>query len=378
MASITSSPQRELPPLYEIKNTPKLYISNMVYEQIKTLCSEISQVEWSGVLFHTSKGFIDKPETFELRAEYILPMNMGTSGFTAYDFDENYTDALMDKPELLNYSISHVHSHNIMSVFFSGTDNEELQENAPNYDYYLSLIVNNNMDMVARVAFTGKVKPREFTFKGKNGKVKKIVSPEEDVIFYYNLDIVVEYPEILDEFFLKHTERIQKPVSRAVNTQHQVAQQGHLNLQTSGRPHNTSMSNETNAINFIKYCIRKFYGKFLLTTKETDSLYMHFQEIEDAFKAYKNFEKLDEAADKLEESLISPSLRPELYQEYLNRGIVFKDRISTLPEMIEEGYKILSESTAYAAFNLTFTLSSSFAEVLEEFIDDQIASMRGY
>lgn len=38
-------------------------------------------------------------------------------------------------------------------VFFSGTDLSELDDNAPNHNIYLSLIVNNYMDFTAKVAF---------------------------------------------------------------------------------------------------------------------------------------------------------------------------------------------------------------------------------
>lgn len=44
--------------------------------------------------------------------------------------------------------IGHIHSHNTMGVFFSGTDWGELEDNAPNHNYYLSLIVNNFMDFL--------------------------------------------------------------------------------------------------------------------------------------------------------------------------------------------------------------------------------------
>ncbi len=360
-----------MPNLYELKEKPKLYLSNTVYEQIKTLCSEISKVEWSGVLFHKSKGFIDKPETFELRAEYILPMDKGTSGFTSYDFDDDYMDAIAEKPELLNYSISHIHSHNNMSVFFSATDKEELQENAPNYDYYLSLIVNNRLEMEARVAFTGKIKPRELVFKGKNGKLKKILSEEEDVIFYYNMDIEIEYPEVIDEFFTKHLTRIQnkRPKHQQVTqTNDYSLSGGHLNKTSMGK----KITNDTNAINFIKYCLSKYFKAFLKTTKSTDSLYTHLSELNDARREWKNWEKLEEAESQMEEDFDDPFKRRNLYNEYLNRGIVFKDRKSELIDMCEESYTLLTETSQYAAFDVVPSLARCMETVLEEFIDQKL------
>lgn len=86
-------------------------------------------------------------------------------------------------------------SHNKMSAFFSSTDTQELQDNAPNHNYYLSLIVNNAFEPVAKIAFVGKQEKKESavrSFYGDNGKLYKFRSNkavEEDVLFVYNCDI---------------------------------------------------------------------------------------------------------------------------------------------------------------------------------------------
>jgi hypothetical protein len=345
-----------LPKLYLLENKPKLLISNKVYEQIKLLCSEIPDVEWSGVLFHSSKGFIDRPESFELKAEYILPMDKGTSGYTSYEFNEDYINAITEKPELLNYSISHVHSHNLMSVFFSGTDNEELQENAPNYDYYLSLIVNNKMEMTARVAFMGKIKPKEFIFKGKNGKMKKILSSEEEVVFYYNMDIEVLYSEEIDEFFVNQVNRIQttnKPVLSKKNVNNTK-----INLST--------LSKDTNAINFIKFLLRKYFKKFI-NCKEVDTLYAHLAEIESHYS--KNWKFIEKCEEDLSNDFTFSYKYNMIYSEYLQKGLTFNDRKSDLISMCEEGYKILTESTQYSNFSVVPTITGCFESVFEDFIE---------
>ena len=41
------------------------------------------------------------------------------------------------------WKVGHIHSHNVMRVFFSGTDMDELHDNAPSHNFYVSLIVNN-------------------------------------------------------------------------------------------------------------------------------------------------------------------------------------------------------------------------------------------
>lgn len=182
----------------------KLILTQEVVNQIKFLCEKISAVEWSGVLYHTSTGDIDNPKEFVCKAEYVLLLDKGTSGYTEYDFSSpDFTSALFEKPELLNFSMSHIHSHNTMNVFFSGTDNEELTDNAPNYNYYLSLIVNNKGEYCARVAFIGEIEGKTIRFKGKDGVLKEIATEKTYCTFYHEMEIVVENYATTDDFFVK-------------------------------------------------------------------------------------------------------------------------------------------------------------------------------
>jgi hypothetical protein len=54
-----------------------------------------------------------------------------------------------------------------MNVFFSGTDMGELNDNSPKHNIYLSLIVNNYLDMTAKLAFIGK--PYSYVCKDDKG-----------------------------------------------------------------------------------------------------------------------------------------------------------------------------------------------------------------
>ena len=58
-------------------------------------------------------------------------------------------------------------------VFFSGTDWSELEDNAPNHNYYLSLIVNNFMDFCAKVCFIAEAKNETFNFEAKDEQGKR-------------------------------------------------------------------------------------------------------------------------------------------------------------------------------------------------------------
>jgi hypothetical protein len=211
--SLKKNPYSELTEFSKKKG--KLILSQTVVDQIKYLCSKMPSVEWSGVLYHTSEGDLQNPEQFTCKAEYILLLDKGTSGYTEYDFSSpSFTEALMEKPELMDWSMSHIHSHNNMAVFFSGTDNEELTDNAPNYNYYLSLIVNNKNEYCARIAFIGDIEGRTIKFKDRYGVEQIISSPNKQVTFYYEMEIFAENQANVDDFFVKQYEKViaSKPV----------------------------------------------------------------------------------------------------------------------------------------------------------------------
>ncbi len=194
----------------------KLILSEKVVQQIKYLCSKMPTVEWSGVLYHTSEGDIQNPETFICKAEYILLLDKGSAAYTQYDFSSsNFTEALFEKPELMDLSMAHIHSHNSMNVFFSGTDNEELTDNAPNYNYYLSLIVNNKNEYCAKIAFVGEIEGRTIRFKNKKGEQQEIISPSKQCTFNYDMEVLTESSNLIDSFFIKQYDKITevKPIS---------------------------------------------------------------------------------------------------------------------------------------------------------------------
>lgn len=81
-------------------------------------------------------------------------------------------------------------------VFFSGTDWSELEDNAPNHNFYLSLIVNNFMDFCAKVCFIAEAnETQDFSFvaKDENGNPFVYVSSPYEVkqkkLVVYDCDI---------------------------------------------------------------------------------------------------------------------------------------------------------------------------------------------
>jgi len=195
-----------------------------VLHQIQYLCKKISKVEWSGALFYTTEGSIEKPETFKITLKTILPLDMGSSAYTEYNLDERFMDFIEeDFEERCTWKLGHIHSHNSMAVFFSGTDMAELNDNAPAHNFYLSLIVNNAMDFLAKVAFIGEAKKdiKQVPYTAKNVQGHDYIIEKQDFevntqkLFIYDCEMQTPIQTVLitDQFAAQVTKIMEpKPV----------------------------------------------------------------------------------------------------------------------------------------------------------------------
>lgn len=203
---------------------------------MKHLCSEISAVEWSGVLFFETEGEINSEQGLTITPIDIYPMDKGSSAYTEYDFSEQVFDYYDHFPERFGMKYGHIHSHNTMQSFFSGTDVQELIDNCVNHSYYVSLIVNNRNEMVARVAIPGKREVKGssiYSFSGILGKIinfKKDTNNEENVMYYIDMDIEKAQSPALNQFFLDKVKELkEKPLRTISFTQGQGFEFGNYN-----------------------------------------------------------------------------------------------------------------------------------------------------
>ena len=175
-----------------------LNINKQIEEQIDLLHTVVGAKEWSGVLLYTVNGDVDSNVDVDVKG--LFPMDIGTSAYTEYEFDENIMDMYDMYPNALDeqWRLGHIHTHHNMKAYFSGTDNQELKDNTPNHAYYLSLIVNFDKSYCARLCFMGTREVKgtsSVSVKGiklsshlcNNNKVDR----EEDVIYAIDLDIVM-------------------------------------------------------------------------------------------------------------------------------------------------------------------------------------------
>lgn len=150
----------------ELSNKPTLFITKSLRKQIDYLHDKIGGKEWSGELITREEGVITQLDGWKVIAEDIFLAGIGTAAYTDYKAGEGAFKSV-DIVELVDrfpgifdgtHKNHHVHSHNNMGVFFSGTDWEQLEERGILANYLIMLIVNIAGDAIAKVAFKAKLK----------------------------------------------------------------------------------------------------------------------------------------------------------------------------------------------------------------------------
>lgn len=92
-------------------------IPSNVQEKIDTICSQISNIEWSGVLFYKIEGSLEDISNLVITPVDILLLDIGNSGATDYSYDEDLSKYVTSNPSLLEEGvyIGHIHSHHSMA-----------------------------------------------------------------------------------------------------------------------------------------------------------------------------------------------------------------------------------------------------------------------
>lgn len=240
-----------------------------VYNQIQYLCQQIAKVEWSGILFYRTEGSIQDPKTFKIILEDILPLHKGTASYTEYTFDERVIDYMEENEHLEECRIGHIHSHNTMAVFFSGTDWSELEDNAPNHNYYLSLIVNNFMDFCAKVCFIAEAPNQTYSFIAKDEVGNKYVvnSAEYSIppkLIVYDCDI--DSPKKNIEVEQNFTQNVKKIIEKSeLNTA-----KNSLNSTSQKPGENWSNNQDSREFNWTSKNIKKLTVEDLLDMYSED------------------------------------------------------------------------------------------------------------
>ena len=182
----------------EFKNGGKLLITEFVRKQIGYLAEKFPSTEWSGILvWEVVSGDLGNASQLVLQANYVFPMDIGSSAYTEYTNGEDTLDMYDAYPDAITMKVGHIHSHHTMTTFFSGTDTDELHNNADKYIAYLSLIVNNENKNSAKLAIVS----RELihcTFNDFNGE-EKSYSMETKRLLIYTMEVVMPVIEVEED-----------------------------------------------------------------------------------------------------------------------------------------------------------------------------------
>lgn len=213
--------KKELPALRKQSDTFKIVVPLEVEEKIRHLCRHCPKVEWSGKLFYKTEGSVANKDLV-ITCVDLYVMDIGTGGYTEFDETPDFFGYMVDK-DLMDTNVGLIHSHNMMSTFFSGTDLATLQEEGNDNNHFVSLIVNNagkytaavtrkvitTMNVVATDSFR--------TFDDSEVKIegKKEWQQTHETIEYYMLDVdKAEVPNTFHELDLR-LEEIRKAKEKA-------------------------------------------------------------------------------------------------------------------------------------------------------------------
>lgn len=128
-----------------------LIITRRVFDIISQMHVASIGKEWSGIIYYrVVEGDINDPATLVCEVVDVAPMNIGSSGYTEFDYDFNdpYALEFFDK-KIADDSliVGNIHTHHNFNTFFSGVDKDDLEENSRTNSGYLSLIVNHKHDI---------------------------------------------------------------------------------------------------------------------------------------------------------------------------------------------------------------------------------------
>ena len=132
----------------------RVNITEDFLNKVKYFCKQIKEVEWSGMVFYNIAGSIHESEAMIITPIDIYLKDIGKHSTTGYEYDEDCL-TFIEENDLLDAKHGLIHSHHTMKVFFSSTDDDELHDNVANHNLYFSLIVNNYMEMDARLVYLG-------------------------------------------------------------------------------------------------------------------------------------------------------------------------------------------------------------------------------
>lgn len=186
----------------------KLVLSDSLERKIRTYCALSPNREWSGVLFYTFEGDFENGVTIYGNDFYL--MDQGNGVHTEFDLNEPEITRYMVFEGLTDNCIGLCHSHNKMSAFFSGEDASTLQQYGNAMNNFVSLVVCNAGQYVARLTRKATINGTE-TVVSEGTVTTPLFNTQEVAIYPYKrkttreekgsyieyIDLEIEKPEFL-------------------------------------------------------------------------------------------------------------------------------------------------------------------------------------
>jgi len=155
---VKTIPSQKSFPVFNSDVKIKLVVTEKCNQQINLINKNIPKLEWSGILFYAVDGSILDPTNMTLTCHHVYPIDIGSKAHTGWSgIDTDVTSFMNDNFDSMladgwtNQGL--IHSHNDMSVFFSGEDMSELNDRVDDHNFYLSLIVNIFGEKCAKVVY---------------------------------------------------------------------------------------------------------------------------------------------------------------------------------------------------------------------------------
>jgi len=194
--------------MVELKTDIKLIISKELQQQVLYTHSIIGSKEWCAiVLFKEVSGSI-QDKNLVLQAQKMYPIMIGTETYVGGDISDEYAKLLDYYSDAMDYKWAYMHTHHSMGSTPSGTDLQEIEDQASNYEYFLSLIVNFSGKYSAKLSFLGKMDSDIF-YDTKFGKYPYNISKE--AVFYTDVQIEIEAEDAL-KILLQELKAKEKPI----------------------------------------------------------------------------------------------------------------------------------------------------------------------
>lgn len=96
----------------ELKNKPKVILTNNLLAQITQAHYYAGRTEWSGLILYSEKaGSIEDLDNLVLECNYLHLMNVGSEMYTEIDLNNNLVELFDEYPDFIDYRQGKIHTH---------------------------------------------------------------------------------------------------------------------------------------------------------------------------------------------------------------------------------------------------------------------------